>query len=162
MVAGDAPFVISEPAPQGAFGRIAGGFTLPGGLIALLAGLVIYTSSFIAEIVRAGIQSVGRGQTEAARSLGLSPTNVLRHVTFPQALRVIIPPLISQFLNLTKNSSLAGAIGYSDLTNVAKTMTQTAPAVSIFILIILAYLAMSLTYSLIGNLYNRHVRFTGS
>ena len=162
MVAGDAPFVISEPAPHGAFGRIAGGFTIPGGLLALLAGLVIYTSSFIAEIVRAGIQSVGRGQTEAARSLGLSPMNALRHVTFPQALRVIIPPLISQFLNLTKNSSLAGAIGYSDLTNVAKTMTQTAPAVSIFILIILAYLAMSLTYSLIGNLYNRHVRFTGS
>ena len=160
--AGDAPFVISEPAPQGTFGRIAGGFTVPGGLIALLAGLVIYTSAFIAEIVRAGIQSVGRGQTEAARSLGLSPMNVLRNVTFPQALRVIIPPLISQFLNLTKNSSLAGAIGYSDLTNVAKTMTQTAPAVSIFILIILAYLAMSLTYSLIGNLYNRHVRFTGS
>ena len=162
MTAGDAPLVISEPGPQGAFGRIAGGFTVPGGLIALLAGLVIYTSSFIAEIVRAGIQSVGRGQTEAARSLGLSPMNALRHVTFPQALRVIIPPLISQFLNLTKNSSLAGAIGYSDLTNVAKTMTQTAPAVSIFILIILAYLAMSLTYSLIGNLYNRHVRFTGS
>ena len=162
IVAGDAPFVVSEPAPQGAFGRIAGGFTIPGGLIALLAGLVIYTSAFIAEIVRAGIQSVGRGQTEAARSLGLSPMSALRHVTFPQALRVIIPPMISQYLNLTKNSSLAGAIGYSDLTNVAKTMTQTAPAVSIFILLILAYLAMSLTYSLIGNLYNRHVRFTGS
>ena len=160
--AGNAPFVISQPEPQGAFGRIAGGFTVPGGLIALLAGLIIYTSAFIAEIVRAGIQSVGRGQTEAARSLGLSPMNALRHVTFPQALRVIIPPLISQYLNLTKNSSLAGAIGYSDITNVAKTMTQTAPAVSIFILLILAYLAMSLTYSLIGNLYNRHVRFTGS
>ena len=156
---GGAPFVVSHPAPQGTFGRIAGGFTLPGGLIALLAGLVIYTSAFIAEIVRAGIQSVGRGQTEAARALGLSGMNTLRHVTFPQALRVIVPPLISQCLNLTKNSSLAGAIGYSDLTNVAKTMTQTAPAVSIFILIMLAYLAMSLTYSLIGNLYNRHIRF---
>ena len=104
-------------------------FTIPGGLIALLVGLVIYTSSFIAEIVRAGIQSVGRGQTEAGRALGLPWTGVLRNVTFPQALRVIVPPLISQFLNLTKNSSLAGAIGYSDLTNVAKTMTQTAPAV---------------------------------
>ncbi len=156
---GGAPFVVSHPAPQGTFGRIAGGFTLPGGLIALLAGLVIYTSSFIAEIVRAGIQSVGRGQTEAARAVGLSGMSTLRHVTFPQALRVIVPPLISQCLNLTKNSSLAGAIGYSDLTNVAKTMTQTAPAVSIFILIMLAYLAMSLTYSLIGNLYNRHIRF---
>ena len=125
-----------------------------------MLGLVIYTSSFIAEIVRAGIQSVGRGQTEASRSLGLTYMNTLRNVTFPQALRVIIPPLISQFLNLTKNSSLAAAIGYSDLTNVAKTMTQTAPAVSIFILLMLAYLAMSLTYSVIGNLYNRHIRFS--
>jgi len=162
-VAGDgAPFVISQPAPQGTFGRIFGGFTIPGGLMALLAGLVTYTASFIAEIVRAGIQSVGRGQTEAARAVGLSAMSTLRNVTFPQALRVIVPPLISQYLNLTKNSSLAGAIGYSDLTNVAKTMTQTAPAVSIFILIMAAYLAMSLTFSLIGNLYNRHQRFTGS
>ncbi len=158
---GQAPFVVSVPAPEGRFGRIAGGFTAPAGLLVLLIGLVIYTSSFIAEIVRAGIQSVGRGQTEAARSLGLSQMDTLRQVTFPQALRVIIPPLISQYLNLTKNSSLAGAIGYADLTNVAKTMTQTAPAVSIFIIIMLAYLAMSLTYSLIGNLYNRRIKFVG-
>ena len=160
-LAGSAPFVISQPAPQGTFGRIAGGFTISGGLMALQIGLVLYTSSFIAEIVRAGIQSVGRGQTEAARALGLSTMSTLRNVTFPQALRVIIPPLISQFLNLTKNSSLAGAIGYSDLTSVAKTMTQTAPAVSIFILIMAAYLAMSLSYSLIGNLYNRRIRIAG-
>ena len=157
FVAG-APLVVSQPAPQGTFGRIAGGFTVSGGLMALLIGLVMYTSSFIAEIVRAGIQSVGRGQIEAARALGLSPMSTLRQVTFPQALRVIIPPLISQCLNLTKNSSLAGAIGFADLTNVAKTMTQTAPAISIFILIMAAYLAMSLTYSLIGNLYNRRIR----
>ncbi len=161
VAAGTAPFVISIPAPQGTFGRIAGGFTASAGLLALLVGLVIYTSSFIAEIVRAGIQSVNRGQTEAARALGLTPMGTLRNVTFPQALRVIIPPLISQYLNLTKNSSLAGAIGYSDLTNVAKTMTQTAPAVSIFILIMLSYLALSLAYSLIGNLYNRSIRFSG-
>ena len=160
IASGNAPFYISTPEPQGIFGRPAGGFTASGGLIALLTGLVIYTSSFIAEIVRAGIQSVGRGQTEAARSLGLQYMKTLRHVTFPQALRVIIPPLISQCLNLTKNSSLAAAIGYSDLTNVATTMTQTAPAVSIFILIMVAYLAMSLTYSLIGNLYNRRIRFS--
>ena len=161
--AGDgAPFVVSQPEPQGRFGRIAGGFTASGGMLALLIGLVMYTSSFIAEIVRAGIQSVSRGQVEAARALGLSPMGTLRQVTFPQALRVIIPPLISQFLNLTKNSSLAGAIGYADLTNVAKTMTQTAPAVSIFILIMAAYLAMSLTYSLIGNIYNRQIRLAGS
>ena len=157
FVAG-APLVVSEPAPQGAFGRIAGGFTISGGLMALLIGLVMYTSSFIAEIVRAGIQSVGRGQIEAARALGLSPMSTLRQVTFPQALRVIIPPLISQCLNLTKNSSLAGAIGFADLMNVAKTMTQTAPAINIIILVMVAYLAMSLTYSLIGNLYNRHIR----
>ena len=160
LSSGEAPFYMSTPEPQGTFGRPAGGFTASGGLIALLTGLVIYTSSFIAEIVRAGIQSVGRGQTEAARSSGLTYIDTLRHVTFPQALRVIIPPLISQCLNLTKNSSLAAAIGYSDLTNVAMTMTQTAPAVSIFILIMLTYLAMSLTYSVIGNLYNRHIRFS--
>ena len=160
-VFGESPLYISQPAPQGTFGRISGGLTLSGGLIALLAGLVIYTSSFIAEIVRAGLQSVNRGQSEAARALGLSQMDTLRQVTFPQALRVIVPPLISQCLNLTKNSSLAGAIGYSDLTNVAKTMTQTAPAVSIFILIMAAYLALSLTYSLIGNLYNRRIRITG-
>ncbi len=156
---GGAPFTISVPETQGAFLLKVGGFTASAGLLALLVGLVIYTSSFIAEIVRAGIQSVGRGQSEAARSLGLPYLQALRHVTFPQALRVIVPPLISQCLNLTKNSSLAGAIGFSDLTNVAKTMTQTAPAVSIFLLIMLAYLAMSLTYSLVGNLYNRHIRF---
>ena len=159
FAAGDAPFGVSFPAPEGRFGRIADGFTMPGGLIALLVGLVIYTSSFIAEIVRAGVQSVGRGQTEAGRSVGLSGSKTLRHVTFPQALPVIVPPLISQWLNLTKNSSLAGAIGYSDLTNIGKTMTQTAPAISIFIIIMVAYLAISLAYSLIGNLYNRSLRY---
>lgn len=161
LASGDSPLAISSPHPEGRFGRIEGGFTAPAGMVVLLVGLVTYTASFIAEIVRAGIQSVRRGQTEASRALGLTPMETLRYVTFPQALRVIIPPLISQFLNLTKNSSLAGAIGYADLTNVAKTMTQTAPAVSIFLLIMAAYLAMSLTYSLIGNLYNRHIRFTG-
>ena len=161
LISGDAPYLITSPEPQGRFGRIEGGFTAPAGLVVLLVGLVTYTASFIAEIVRAGIQSVRRGQVEASRALGLSPMETLRYVTFPQALRVIIPPLISQFLNLTKNSSLAAAIGYPDLTNVAKTMTQLAPAVSIYLLIMAAYLAMSLTYALIGNLYNRHIRFTG-
>ena len=160
-LAAEAPYHITSPEPQGRFGRINGGFTAPAGLVVLLVSLVTYTASFIAEIVRAGIQSVRRGQTEASRALGLTPMETLRYVTFPQALRVIIPPLISQCLNLTKNSSLAGAIGYSDLFNVAKTMTQTAPAISIVLLVMAAYLAMSLTYSLIGNLYNRHIRFTG-
>ena len=159
MIGGDAPFVFTSPEPQGRFGRIVGGLTVRAGLMVLLLGLVIYTASFIAEIVRAGIQSVSRGQVEAARALGLSPMSALRHVTFPQALRVIIPPLISQYLNLTKNSSLGGAVGYTELTNVGITMTQTAPAVSIFMLIMIAYLAMSLTYSLIGNLYNQRVSF---
>ena len=160
-VNGSFPLTITTPEPQGAFERFlrGDGFELSGGMMALLAGLVMYTAAFIAEIVRAGIQSVGKGQTEASRSLGLSAMGTIRNVTFPQALRVIVPPTISQYLNLTKNSSLAAAIGYTDLTNVAKTMTQTAPAVSIFLLIMLAYLAMSLTYSLIGNIYNRRIAF---
>ena len=160
FVGGEAPLAMSSPEPQGRFGRISGGWTIRAGLMVLLIGLVIYTSSFIAEIVRAGIQSVSRGQVEAARALGLPPMEALRSVTFPQALRVIVPPLISQFLNLTKNSSLGGAVGYTELTNVAITMTQTAPAISIFMLIMAAYLAMSLTYSLIGNIYNYRIRFT--
>ena len=153
------PMIITAPEPQGRFGRIGGGVTVRAGLLILLIGLVIYTASFIAEIVRAGIQSVGRGQVEAARATGLTPLQALRHVTFPQALRVIIPPMISQYLNLTKNSSLGGAVGYTDLTNVGITMTQTAPAVSIFVLIMIAYLAMSLTWSAIGNAYNRQISF---
>lgn len=160
LIGGESPLAMSSPEPQGRFGRIDGGWTIRAGLLVLLIGLVIYTSSFIAEIVRAGIQSVSRGQVEAARALGLSPMEALRSVTFPQALRVIVPPLISQYLNLTKNSSLGGAVGYTELTNVAITMTQTAPAISIFMLIMAAYLAMSLTYSLIGNIYNYRIRFT--
>ena len=160
FIGGEAPLSMSSPEPQGRFGRISGGWTIRAGLMVLLVGLVIYTSSFIAEIVRAGIQSVNRGQVEAARALGLTPMGALRSVIFPQSLRVIIPPLISQCLNLTKNSSLGGAVGYTELTNVAITMTQTAPAISIFILIMAAYLAMSLTYSLVGNIYNYRIRFT--
>ncbi len=155
---GVAPFVIDVPSPEGAFGRIEGGQSASGGMIALLAGLVMYTAAFIAEIVRAGIQSVGRGQRESARALGLTWAVTLRNVTFPQAMRVIVPPLISQYLNLTKNSSLASAIGFSDLFSVAETMTQKAPTLSIFLMVMVAYLLLSLTYSLIGNLYNRTLR----
>ena len=161
FTAGQSPLHISVPEPQGRFGNIVGGFTARAGLLVILTGLVTYTASFIAEVVRSGIQSVGRGQIEASRALGLSPMNTLRNITFPQALRVIIPPLISQFLNLTKNSSLGGAVAYSDLTNIAITMTQTAPAVSIFMLVMASYLAMSLTWSLIGNIYNRRIQFVG-
>ena len=155
------PLAPDVPRIEGRFGRLQGGAQLSGSFMALLVGLVVYTSAFIAEIVRAGIQSVGKGQTEASRSVGLSGMLTLRHVTFPQALRVIIPPLISQFLNLTKNSSLAAAIGYPDLVSVANTMTQIAPAISLFMIVMVSYLSMSLVYSLIGNLYNRTIRFKG-
>lgn len=158
---GDAPYVLSVPHPEGRFGHPVGGYTISIELTGLLMGLIIYTAAFIAEIVRGGLQSVSRGQSEASRSLGLGTMQTLRFVTFPQALRVIVPPMISQYLNLTKNSSLALAIGYADLTSVAKTMTQTAPAVTIFLIIMGIYLLYSLAYSLIGNLYNRHIQFTG-
>ena len=149
-------------APQARpFGRLQGGAKLSGSFFALLIGLVIYTSAFIAEIVRAGIQAVNRGQTEAARSLGLNTNNSLRFIIFPQALRVIIPPLISQYLNLTKNSSLAAAIGYPDLVSVSTTMTQIAPAISLIGMVMATYLAMSLFYSLIGNIYNRITKYAG-
>ena len=161
VAVGDAPFVVSVPHPEGRFGRLADGLSMSSEMIALLVGLVIYTSAFIAEIVRAGLQSVSRGQSEASRSLGLNTMDTLRYVTFPQALRVIVPPLISQYLNLTKNSSLALAIGYADLTSVAKTMVQTAPAISIFLIIMGIYLLFSLGYSLLGNMYNRRIQLTG-
>ena len=144
---------------------VLGRFNFEGGLrltpefSALLVGLVIYTASFIAEVVRGGIQSVHRGQVESARALGLSNTQTLRLVVFPQALRVIIPPLISQYLNITKNSSLAIAIGYPDLFAVGRIMiNQAGRAVPIFLLIMASYLAMSLTFAAVGNLYNRRVR----
>ena len=137
-----------------------GGTTLTTSFAALLLGLVLYTGAFIAEIVRAGILSVSRGQQEAARAIGLKPLQSLRLVIFPQALRVIIPPLISQYLNLTKNSSLAIAIGYPDLFAVGRIMiNQAGRAVPVFLMIMATYLLMSLTYSVILNLYNRRISF---
>ncbi len=136
-----------------------GGAALSPEYAALLFGLVFYTGAFIAEIVRAGIQSVSKGQVEAARALGLKPFQVLRLVVFPQALRVIIPPLTSQYLNLAKNSSLAVAIGYPDLFSVGGTiLNQTGHALEIIGLIMISYLTMSLTTSLLLNIYNRRVR----
>ena len=146
---------------EGPFGRLQGGARWSGSFFALLIGLVVYTSAFIAEIVRAGIQAVNKGQTEAARALGLHTNASLRWVIFPQAMRVIIPPLISQYLNLTKNSSLAAAIGYPDLVSVSTTMTQIAPAISLIGMVMVTYLAMSLFYSTIGNLYARLTRYAG-
>lgn len=144
------------------------GFNFRGGLVlsteffALLAGLVFYTSAFVAEIVRCGIQSVDRGQWEAARSVGLSPPQVLALVVLPQALRVVVPPLTSQMLNLTKNSSLAVAIGYPDLVNVANTTSnQTGQAVECIAVVMLIYLSFSLATSLFMNWYNHATRLVG-
>ncbi len=126
---------------------------------ALLAGLALYTGTFIAEIVRGGIQSVPKGQWEAARSLGLKPTLMMRLVIFPQALKAIIPPLSNQYLNLAKNSSLAVAVGYPDLYAIASTtFNQTGRAVEVMILICATYLTISLVISLVMNLYNRSVQ----
>lgn len=136
-----------------------GGLRLTPEFAALLFGLVLYTGAFIAEIVRAGIQSVSRGQTEAARSLGLANSQTLRLVVFPQALRVIIPPLTSQYLNLAKNSSLAIAIGYPDLFSIAGTVfNQTGAVIEIIMVMMLSYLSLSLLTSLLMNIYNNRMQ----
>jgi general L-amino acid transport system permease protein len=136
-----------------------GGLRLTPEFVAMLVGLVVYTGAFIAEVVRAGILAVDRGQFEAARAVGLTPMQVLRLVVFPQALRVIIPPLISQFLNLTKNSSLAILIGYADVFFVGRTIiNQSGRAVPVFLLIMAIYLTTSLITSIVMNIYNRRVR----
>jgi general L-amino acid transport system permease protein len=140
------------------------GFNFEGGLmvspefIALLMGLILYTAAFVAEVVRAGIQSVSKGQREAAMSIGLRPTFVLNLVILPQALRVIVPPLTSQMLNLTKNSSLAVAIGYPDFVSVANTtMNQTGQSIEGVALIMAVYLFFSLSTSAFMNWYNKRV-----
>ncbi|HEV7278455.1 MAG TPA: ABC transporter permease subunit [Devosiaceae bacterium] len=140
--------------------NFAGGFSLPPELTALLAGLVIYTSAFIAETVRAGIISVSHGQTEAAAALGLGEGDRLRLVILPQALRVIIPPLTSQYLNLTKNSSLGAAIGFPELVSVfpGTTLNQTGRAIEVIALTMLVYLTFSLITSMFMNWYNARVR----
>jgi general L-amino acid transport system permease protein len=139
--------------------NFVGGLQLTPEYAALLSGLVVYTGAFIAEVVRAGILAVDRGQFEAARALGFSPMQVLRLVVFPQAMRVIIPPLISQYLNLTKNSSLAVAVGYPDLFYVGRTMTnQAGRAVPVFVMIMATYLVFSLVTSAIMNVYNRRIQ----
>lgn len=141
------------------------GFNYQGGLrltpeySALLVGLVMYTAAFIAEVVRSGIQAVNIGQLEAARAVGLKNSQILSLIIIPQALRVIIPPLISQYLNLTKNSSLALAIGYPDLFTVGRIMiNQAGRAVPVFSMIMASYLSMSLVTSLILNVYNRRIQ----
>jgi general L-amino acid transport system permease protein len=140
--------------------NFSGGIQLGGPLIALWLALSIYTGAFIAENVRAGIQAVSRGQTEAAGALGMRPGRIMSLVVLPQALRVIIPPLISQYLNITKNSSLAIAVGYADVTATLGgiTLNQTGRAIECVLLLMLFYLTISLTISAVMNVYNNSVK----
>ncbi|MGB1387796.1 MAG: amino acid ABC transporter permease [Paracoccaceae bacterium] len=137
-----------------------GGIQIRGSLIALWFALAIYTGAFIAENVRAGIQAVSKGQTEAAASLGLRPGRIMNLVILPQALRVIIPPLISQYLNITKNSSLAIAVGYMDVTGTLGgiTLNQTGRAIETILLLMLFYLTISLSISAVMNIYNNSIK----
>ncbi|RDE08493.1 amino acid ABC transporter permease [Pelagibacterium lacus] len=137
----------------------AGGFQVPPELTALILGLVIYTSAFIAEVVRAGIQSVSYGQVEAAEALGLRESDRMRLVVIPQAMRVIVPPLTSQYLNLTKNSSLGAAIGFPELVSVfaGTALNQSGRAIEIIALTMAVYLTFSLLTSIFMNWYNARV-----
>lgn len=148
-------FGFSVTAPTKSTFNITGGSRVNPEFMALLLALAIYTGGFIAEIVRAGILAVSHGQTEAARSLGLKPNDTLRLVIFPQAMRVIVPPMTSQYLNLTKNSSLAVAIGYPDLVYTGGTvLNQTGQAVEVIAIWMLVYLTTSLSTSAFMNWYN--------
>jgi general L-amino acid transport system permease protein len=153
---GGAPTAMNVPKLMGF--NFKGGMSFSPEFAALLLGLVLYTAAFVAEVVRAGIQSVSHGQTEAAMSLGLKPGQILSLVILPQALRVIIPPLTSQMLNLTKNSSLAVAIGYPDFVSVAGTaINQTGQAIEGVALIMIVYLCFSLATSAFMNWYNKKI-----
>ena len=151
-----AGFPLGFDFPKAGRFNIAGGVEVLPEFAALLFGLSVYTAAFIAEVVRAGILAVSRGQSEAAYSLGLRPGPTLRLIVVPQAMRVIIPPLTSQYLNLTKNSSLAVAIGYPDLVQVftGTVLNQTGQAVEVVAITMLVYLVISLTTSLLMNIYN--------
>ncbi len=156
-LAGGAPTAMNTPALKGF--NFKGGINVSPEFTALLMGLVLYTAAFVAEVVRAGIQSVSKGQTEAAMSIGLRPSQVLNLVVLPQALRVIVPPLTSQMLNLTKNSSLAVAIGYPDFVSVAgTTINQTGQAIEGVALMMIVYLTLSLLTSAFMNWYNKKIK----
>jgi general L-amino acid transport system permease protein len=134
---------------------VEGGASATPEFMTVLVGLVTYTAAFVAEVVRSGIQSVSRGQTEAASALGLNPRQTMRLVVLPQALRVIIPPMTNQYLNLTKNSSLAVAVGYPDVVSVANTtINQSGRAVECIAIIMVVYLSTSLSTSVFMNWYN--------
>ena len=154
------PFTLDLPALQGF--NYQGGMRFTPEFSALLIALSIYTSAFIAEIVRSGIQSVVKGQREAARSVGLNEGQTLRLVVLPQAVPIIVPPLTSQYLNLAKNSSLAVAIAFPDLVHVGDTMmNQTGQSIPVFAMIMVSYLVMSLTTSAVMNWYNRWITRIG-
>ncbi|NYT22044.1 amino acid ABC transporter permease [Alcaligenaceae bacterium] len=155
-MAGGAALELDMPRLDGF--NFVGGITVSPEFFALLLGLVMYTSAFVAEVVRSGIRAVGRGQWEAADALGLPRARVLRLVILPQALRVIVPPMTSQYLNITKNSSLAVAIGYPDLVSVVNTtLNQTGQAIEGILIIMAAYLTVSLSISVFMNWYNRRI-----
>src|SRR6266404_3970977 len=157
FVVGGMPLELDKPELRGF--NFSGGHVVSPEFVALLVGLTVYTAAFIAEIVRAGIIAVSWGQTEAAMALGLRRSLALRLVVLPQALRVIVPPMTSQYLNLTKNSSLAVAIGFPDLQSIANTtMNQTGQAIEGIALSMAVYLSISLLISLFMNWYNRFVR----
>lgn len=151
-----APFTPDVPELRGF--NFRGGLDVSPEFFALLLGLTLYTAGFIAEIVRAGILAVSQGQWEAAQALGLPRGRVMSLIVLPQAMRVIIPPMTSQFLNITKNSSLAVAIGYQDIVSIANTtLNQTGQAIEGIAIIMLVYLTISLSISLFMNWYNKHI-----
>ncbi|MCW5876686.1 MAG: ABC transporter permease subunit [Anaerolineales bacterium] len=152
-----APLTLDFPSVQGL--NMAGGKVVTPEFMALLSGLVLYTAAFIGEVVRAGLQAVSKGQVEAARAIGLTGFQTLRLVVFPQAMRVIVPPLTSQYLNLTKNSSLAIAVGYPDMFYVSNTiLNQSGRAVEMIALVMLTYLTFSLVTSAFMNWYNQRTQ----
>ena len=155
-LAGGAPHHMSWPALKGF--NFEGGTVIQPEFVALLLGLVLYTSAFVAEIVRSGILALHKGQSEAAAALGLSRGQSMRLVLLPQALRVIVPPMTSQYLNITKNSSLAIAIGYPDLVaSINVTINQTGQAIENILIIMAAYLSVSLSISAFMNWYNKRI-----
>jgi general L-amino acid transport system permease protein len=156
FLAAGAPLDLDKPTLTGF--NFRGGTTISPELAALLFGLVANTSAFVAEIVRSGIQAVSWGQSEAAGALGLRQGQVLRLVVLPQAVRVIIPPMTSEYLSFTKNSSLAVAIGFADFMSVANTeMNQTGQAIEVIAILMAVYLTISLIISTSMNLYNRYM-----
>lgn len=158
FVSGGSPLYMDIPVLEGF--NFKGGLRLTPEFAAMLVGLTTYTAAFNAEVIRAGIQSVRKGQVEAAKAMGLRSSQILGLIVIPQALRVVIPPLISQYLNLTKNSSLALTIGYQELFAVGKiTINQAGRAVPVFVMIMATYLGLSLLTSLVLNIYNRRVQF---